>query len=151
MVKIALDTHMYHATMSVADQLRKTADLGYEYVELSPRADWFFWHRYPKADDALIAETKKAMAETGVKIQTLVPVYNWSSPDEQERRAHVRNWRRLLEVAADLARPGEDRGRAGVPDRQLGVVGRPEPAGGLGARVLRVDGGADPRLRAARD
>src|SRR5919206_116149 len=37
---------MYHATMSVADQLRKTADLGYEYVELSPRADWFFWHRY---------------------------------------------------------------------------------------------------------
>ena len=53
MVKIALDPHMYHATMSVADQLRKAADLGYEYVELSPRADWFFWHRYPKADDAL--------------------------------------------------------------------------------------------------
>ena len=25
MVKIALDTHMYHASMSVADQLRKTA------------------------------------------------------------------------------------------------------------------------------
>ena len=65
MVKIALDTHMYHASMSVADQLRKTADLGYEYVELSPRADWFFWHRYPKADDALIAETRKAIAETG--------------------------------------------------------------------------------------
>ena len=37
MVKIALDTHMYHASMSVAEQLRKTADLGYEYVELSPR------------------------------------------------------------------------------------------------------------------
>ena len=117
MVKIALDTHMYHATMSVADQLRKTADLGYEYVELSPRADWFFWHRYPKADDALIAETKKAMAETGVKIQTLVPVYNWSSPDEQERRAHVRNWRRLLEIAAELECPIVNSELSGDPNR----------------------------------
>jgi len=116
-VKIALDTHMYHATMSVADQLRKTADLGYEYVELSPRADWFFWHRYPKADDALIAETKKAIAETGVKIHTLVPVYNWSSPDEQERRAHVRNWRRLLEVAAELECPIVNSELSGDPNR----------------------------------
>ena len=105
MVKIALDTHMYHASMSVADQLRKTADLGYEYVELSPRADWFFWHRYPKADDALIAETRKAIAETGVKLQTLVPVFNWASADEQERQAQVRNWRRLLEIANELECP----------------------------------------------
>ena len=64
--KIALDPHMYHGTMSVADELRHAADLGYSYLELSPRADWFFWQRYPKADDALIAETKKAAAETGV-------------------------------------------------------------------------------------
>ena len=40
---------MYHADMSVADEVRKAADLGYEYLELSPRADFFFWHRYPKA------------------------------------------------------------------------------------------------------
>ena len=118
MVKIALDTHMYHARLSVADELRKAADLGYEYVELSPRADLFFWHRYPKADDAAIAEMKKAMAETGVKIHTLVPVYNWSSPDEQERQRP----RAQLEAAA-----GDRRGPR-VPDRQLGAVGRPEPA-----------------------
>src|SRR5688500_14651059 len=98
MVKIALDPHMYHAQMSVADELRQAADLGSEYVELSPRADWFFWHRYPTADDALVAEAKKAAAETGVKLVSLVPVFNWSSPDEQERRAQVRNWRRLLEI-----------------------------------------------------
>ena len=66
MVKIALDPAMYHATMSVADELRKAADLGYEYLELSPRADWFFWHRYPKADDAMVAEVNKAVKETGV-------------------------------------------------------------------------------------
>ncbi len=119
MVKIALDTHMYHAEMSVADELRKAAELGYEYVELSPRADWFFWHRYPKADDALIAETRKASAETGVRIATLVPVFNWASPDEQERRAQVRNWRRLLQIATDLECPVVNSELSGDPTRPL--------------------------------
>jgi len=35
-------------------------------------------------------------------VLSLVPVFNWSSPDEQERRAQVRNWRRLLEIADGL-------------------------------------------------
>ena len=61
MVKIALDPAMYHADLSVADEVRKAAELGYEYLELSPRADFFFWHRYPKADDAAIAEVNKAV------------------------------------------------------------------------------------------
>lgn len=39
MAKIALDPHMYHARLSVADELRKAAELGYQYLELSPRAD----------------------------------------------------------------------------------------------------------------
>ena len=34
MVKIALDPAMYHADLSVADEVRKAADLGYEYLEL---------------------------------------------------------------------------------------------------------------------
>lgn len=33
---------MYHASMSVVDELWLAADLGYECVELSPRADFFF-------------------------------------------------------------------------------------------------------------
>jgi myo-inositol catabolism protein IolH len=102
MVKIALDPAMYHVDHSVADEVRKAAELGYEYVELSPRPDWFFWHRYPKADDDAIAEVRKASSETGVSVVSLVPVFNWSSPDEQERRAQVRNWRRLLEIADAL-------------------------------------------------
>jgi myo-inositol catabolism protein IolH len=101
-VKIALDPAMYHAEMSVADEVRKAAALGYRHLELSPRADWFFWHRYPKADREAIAEVRKVCAETGVDILTLVPVFDWSSPDEQERQAQVRNWRRLLEIAAEL-------------------------------------------------
>jgi myo-inositol catabolism protein IolH len=104
-VKIALDPAMYHAHLSVADEVRKAAELGYRYLELSPRADFFFWHRYPKADDAAIAEVRKACAETGVTLQTLVPVFDWSCPDEQERQAQVRNWRRLLQIASDLECP----------------------------------------------
>jgi myo-inositol catabolism protein IolH len=102
MVQIALDPAMYHAELSVADELRKAAELGYEHLELSPRPDWFFWHRYPKADDAAVAEIREAVKETGVAIASLVPVFNWSSPDEQERQAQVRNWKRLLEIADGL-------------------------------------------------
>ena len=40
-----------------------------------------------------------------MKIETLVPVFNWASADEQERQAQVRNWRRLLEIAAELECP----------------------------------------------
>lgn len=105
MVKIAVDPAMYHASMSVADEVRRAAELGYEYVELSPRSDFFFWHRYPKVDRAHLDEVKQAMASTGVQILSLVPVFNWSSPDEQERQAQVRNWRRLLEIADALGCP----------------------------------------------
>lgn len=104
-MQIALDPAMYHPFLSVAEELQKAAELGYSWLELSPRPDWFFWHRYPKADRALIAETRKAVADTGVGISSLVPVFDWSSPDEQERRAQVRNWRRLLQIAADLEVP----------------------------------------------
>jgi myo-inositol catabolism protein IolH len=102
MVTICLDPQMYHSRLSVADEVRKAAELGYRHVELSPRADWFFWHRYPKADSAAIADVLAAQKETGTSIHTLVPVFNWSSPDEAERQAQVRNWRRLLEIADAL-------------------------------------------------
>ncbi|AEF42408.1 sugar phosphate isomerase/epimerase family protein [Hoyosella subflava] len=117
MVKIALDPNMYHPELSVADEVRKAADLGYEYLELSPRADFFFWHHYPKADDAAIADVKKAMKETGVQVLTLVPVFNWASPEEQERQAQVRNWKRLLEIANDLECPLVNSELSGDPNR----------------------------------
>jgi myo-inositol catabolism protein IolH len=42
MVKIALDPAMYHVDHSGADEVPEAGELGYEYVELSPRPDWFF-------------------------------------------------------------------------------------------------------------
>lgn len=105
MVKILLDPSMYHPHLSVADECRKAAELGYQYLELSPRADFHEWHHYPKVDDLEISRVKAAMAGTGVKIWSLNPVFNWASPDEDERQAQVRNWRRLLEIAEELEVP----------------------------------------------
>jgi len=102
MVDIALDPNMYYRTMSTADTLRKAAELGFEHVELSPNEEFHFWHHYPKADDDFVAGLRRASRETGVRVRTLNPVFNWSSVDEQERTAQVRNWRRLLELADQL-------------------------------------------------
>ena len=102
MVDIALDPNMYYMTMSTADTLHKAAELGFRYVELSPNNEFHLWHHYPKADRAFIEDLKRAEKESGVEVRTLNPVFNWSSPDEAERQAQVRNWRRLLELADAL-------------------------------------------------
>ena len=102
MVDIALDPNMYYMTMSTADTLRKAAELGFRYVELSPNNEFHLWHHYPKADRAFIEDLKRAERDSGVEVRTLNPVFNWSSPDEAERTAQVRNWRRLLELADAL-------------------------------------------------
>lgn len=99
MVDIALDPNMYYRTMPTPQTLYKAAELGFEHVELSPNADLHFWHHRPAADDAFVAELNKAQKESGVKVRTLNPVFNWSSLDERERVAQVSNWRRLLELA----------------------------------------------------
>jgi myo-inositol catabolism protein IolH len=41
-VKIALDPYM-HRHLSLEELPRKVADLGYEYIELSPRDDFLAW------------------------------------------------------------------------------------------------------------
>ena len=102
MVDIALDPNMYYASMSTAQTLFKAAELGFDFVELSPNTEFHFWQRYPKADDDFVAGLNKAQRESGVNVRTLNPVFNWSSPDEAERTAQVRNWRRLLELADQL-------------------------------------------------
>lgn len=101
-MKIALDPNMYYSSMSTAATLHKAGELGFKYVELSPNKEFHFWHHYPKADNEFVAELNQAQEESGVEIATLNPVFNWSSPDESERQAQVRNWKRLLELADQL-------------------------------------------------
>src|SRR5690625_3990689 len=59
------------------------------------------------------------MAETGVKIWTFNPVFDWAAPDEQERQAQVRNWKRMLEIADALEVPLIATEFSGDPNRAL--------------------------------
>lgn len=102
MVDLALDPNMYYPSMPVAQTLHKAAELGYRFIEMSPNAEVHFWKRYPKADKELITQINEAQKDSGVRVRTLNPVYNWSSTDETERVAQVRAFRRLLEIADAL-------------------------------------------------
>ena len=107
----------------------------------SPRApDFFFWHRYPKADDAAIADVKKACKETGVQVADAGPGV----------QLVVAGRAGTAGAGAQLAAPAADRRRTGMPGGQLGAVRRPERCAALGARLLQVDGGAESGLREVR-
>ena len=70
MVKILLDPSMYHPHLSVAQELHKARELGFNYLELSPRADFHQWHHYPKVDRHQIAEVKRG--DDGHRCEDLV-------------------------------------------------------------------------------
>ncbi|RYM04948.1 sugar phosphate isomerase/epimerase [Sporolactobacillus sp. THM7-7] len=100
-MKLALDPSMYTA-LPLKDMVEKTAELGYDYIELSPREDFCPFYKYPKVDRSQIVQLKKWLRDAGVKISSLLPLYYWSGPDEERRKAAVRNWRRAIEIAVEL-------------------------------------------------
>ncbi|RXK32267.1 protein iolH, partial [Bacillus velezensis] len=85
-----------------SSDLYKTAELGYEYIELSPREDFCPFYKYPKVDSAKIKQLKRLLKDTGVKLSSLLPLYHWAGPDEDRRQAAVRNWKRAIEIAVEL-------------------------------------------------
>lgn len=107
-MKIALDPYM-HRHMSLPQVTRLTAELGYEYLELSPRLDFCWFFSYPMANADTIRAFKTTLRETGVQLASLLPLYRWASPIEEERRARVppgwRNWKRAIEIAVELECP----------------------------------------------
>ncbi|RSM43195.1 sugar phosphate isomerase/epimerase [Amycolatopsis balhimycina DSM 5908] len=100
-MKIALDPYMLRH-LPMAEMVRTVADIGYEYIELSPREEFMPFFLHPRADDETVAELKKVLRETGVSLSSVLPLYKWSSPDEAERQAAVRYWTRMIEVTAEL-------------------------------------------------
>jgi myo-inositol catabolism protein IolH len=102
MVRIALDPTPYHHDFTLLEFPEVAARLGYEYLQLTPHPDFSPFFRYPKADDDLVATLKKAAADAGVGIPALLPVQRISWPDEPQREAAVRNFRRIIQLAVDL-------------------------------------------------
>jgi myo-inositol catabolism protein IolH len=100
-VKVALDPYMLRR-VPLLDLPGVVADLGYRYIELSPRADFLPFFLHPRVDSAGVAAFRKALAAAGVEVASVLPLYRWSGPDEDERRAAVRYWKRAIEVTVDL-------------------------------------------------
>ncbi|MFZ3453330.1 sugar phosphate isomerase/epimerase family protein [Arthrobacter sp. 7Tela_A1] len=115
-MKIALDPTPFHSSHSVLEFPQLAAELGYKYLQLTPHPDVLPFFRHPKADDALVADLRKACAEADVEVASILPVLRWSSPDENLRKAAVRYWKRAVQIAVDL----------GVEQMNTEFSGRPE-------------------------
>lgn len=100
-MKIALDPHM-HRHLSLPEICRLTKELGYDYVELSPRPDFMVWWTRPRTYPAAVQAFKKAMREHDVGLATMQPMYRWSSPFQDEWEMAMDNWKRIIEVAVEL-------------------------------------------------
>jgi myo-inositol catabolism protein IolH len=56
----------------------------------------------PRVYPERIKEFKAALKQHGVKLASLLPMYRWASPHEDERLAAVENWKKAIQVAADM-------------------------------------------------
>jgi myo-inositol catabolism protein IolH len=100
-VKLAVDPYMLRK-VPLLELPALVAELGYRHIELSPREDFMPFFLHPRADHAQIVAFRKELAGAGVEIASVLPLYKWSGPDEDERQAAVRYWRRAIQITVDL-------------------------------------------------
>jgi myo-inositol catabolism protein IolH len=93
---------MFYSTSSVYELPDIVASLGYDWMELSPKADLIPFFKYPRIDDAGVRKLRKLAGDAGVGIASLLPVLRWSGPDEDQRQAAVRAWKRAIQISVDL-------------------------------------------------
>jgi myo-inositol catabolism protein IolH len=125
-VKIALDPYMLR-TVPLLELPRVVADLGYRHIELSPRDDFMPFFLHPRASSADVAAFKRELAAAEVSVASVLPLYKWSGPDEDERQAAVRYWKRAIEITVDL----------GVQVMNSEFNGRPEASAASEAQFWR--------------
>jgi myo-inositol catabolism protein IolH len=116
--KIALDPTPFHHDLGLLEFPRKVADLGYEYLQLTPHKDFIPFHRHPKADDDLVDAFAAACVDAGVQVASVLPVLRWSGPDRETRETAVKQWKRVIEITE----------RLGVDTINTEFSGRPERA-----------------------
>ena len=51
---------------------------------------------------------RKALTAAGVRSASVLPLYRWSGPDEDERQAAVRYWKRAIQITVDLGVNGDE-------------------------------------------
>jgi myo-inositol catabolism protein IolH len=116
-MKIALDPYM-HRHVPLLELPRFVAELGYDHLELSPRADFLDWWVRPRTYPDRIKAFKQALRDHGVRLASLLPMYRWASPIEAERQAAVANWKLAIRVAAEMGCDtlNSEFGRGASPD-----------------------------------
>jgi myo-inositol catabolism protein IolH len=100
-MRIALDPFM-HRHLSLEELPRKVRELGYDWIEMSPRGDFLEWFKAPRVFPERIKAFRRALDRESVKIASLLPMYRWASDDESERIAAVRHWKRAIEIAVEM-------------------------------------------------
>jgi myo-inositol catabolism protein IolH len=100
-MKLALDPYMLRTT-PLTELPGVVADLGYEWIELSPRADFTPFFPHPRANRDTVRRFKAELDAAGVRIASHLPLYRWSGPDEDERQAAVRYWKRAIQLTVEL-------------------------------------------------
>lgn len=100
-MQLALDPYMFRS-VPLTELPSLVAELGYDAIELSPRDDFMPFFLHPRADRSTVAGFRAALDAAGVRVATVLPLYRWSGPDEDERQAAVRYWKRAIEIAVEL-------------------------------------------------
>ena len=100
-MKLALDPYMFRE-VPLLQLPALVAELGYEWIELSPREDFTPFFNHPRVDDGTVKRFRTALADAGVGVSSMLPLYKWSGPDENDRQAAVRYWKRAIEIASLL-------------------------------------------------
>jgi myo-inositol catabolism protein IolH len=125
-VKLSLDPYMFRST-PLLELPALVASLGYEWLELSPRDDFLPFFNHARVDDAGVAAFRRELRAAGVGVSSVLPLYKWSGPDEDERQAAVRYWKRAIRITAGL----------GVDVMNSEFNGRPEQAARSEAQFWR--------------
>lgn len=101
-MKIAFDVDVLAKQMSISDMVYKVADWGYKYIEQSPHPRINPFYKHPLFSRECEKEYKTALQRTGVEISSLIVVYRWSGPTEEQRQHAVANWKKIIQIASSL-------------------------------------------------
>lgn len=126
-MRIAYDPWMIRQR-SLADVCRFAAEIGYEWLELSPRDDFLPLFAGPRAGKERIAELKKALQYHGIGLASMWTVYRWAEPNDSAAcETAVRYMKQFIEIAAALECPhisSEFGGDRKLPEQSEGAFRR---------------------------
>ncbi len=100
-MKIALDPYM-HRPVPLLELPQFVAEPGYEYIELSLRADFLGWWVNPRVSPERIRDFKKALRDSGVKLASLLPISRRASLHQFDRLAAMLYWKNAIRIAVEL-------------------------------------------------